>query len=154
MPENLARVSALTGPAPEMMQLIMAFSALRKENDRAISALSSAHGISATDLRALSFVSTTDRATPKATAQHLGITTGSLTTLADRLEEAGYLVRAANPADRRSVFLQVTAKGAAVMDEVNALYVRAFSEAFDTSDIPWMKEAFLELAEALGRLAD
>jgi DNA-binding MarR family transcriptional regulator len=155
MSENLARVTALSGSAPEMTELVLAFSALRKQNARAIGAMSAAHGISPTDMRALSFVSlSADGATPKAVAEHLGMTTGSLTTLADRLDAAGFLERTANPGDRRSVLLRLTARGVDVMTEVNAHYVRAFSEAFDPADVPWAKEAFLGLAASLGRLAD
>lgn len=154
MTENLARVTALGGPGEQMTELVLAFSALRKQNSRAIGAMSAAHGISPTDMRALSFVSLADGATPKAVAEHLGMTTGSLTTLADRLDRAGFLERTAHPTDRRSVLLRLTPRGESIMTEVNALYVRAFSEAFDQADIPWAKEAFLGLAAALERLAD
>ena len=156
MSESLARVTALTGPASvsEMTRLVMAFSELRKQNSRAIGSLSAGYGISPTDLRALSFVSLSDGATPKSVAEHLGMTTGSLTTLADRLEAAGFLQRTANPGDRRSVLLRLTPRGAEVMVEVNARYVRAFSNAFDEEDIPWLKDAFLGLAGELGRLVD
>lgn len=154
MSENLAPVTPLAGPAPEMTELILAFSTLRKQNARAIGAMSAAHRISPTDMRALSFISLSDNPTPKAVAEHLGMTTGSLTTLADRLETAGLLERRAHPTDRRSVLLRLTPQGEGVMAEVNVHYVRAFSEAFDVADVPWAKEAFLSLAAALERLAD
>jgi DNA-binding MarR family transcriptional regulator len=156
MSESLARVTALTAPASvsEMTHLVMAFSELRKQNARAIGAVSAGYGISPTDLRALSFVSLSDGATPKSVAGHLGMTTGSLTTLADRLESVGFLERTANPRDRRSVLLRLTPRGGEVMVEVNVLYVRAFSNAFDEDDIPRLKEAFLGLANELGRLVD
>ena len=154
MSDSLARVSPLAGSISGMTELVLAFSELRKQNARAIGALSAHYGISATDMRALSFVSLSDGATPKSVAEHLGMTTGSLTTLADRLEAAGFLERTANPGDRRSVLLRLTARGADVMAEVNVQYVRAFSGAFDDDDIPCLKEAFLDLAAELGRLAD
>ena len=154
MSDPLARVTPLPRSTSAMTELVLAFSALRKQNARAIAAISSAHGISPTDMRALSFVSIHDAATPKAVAEHLGMTTGSLTTLADRLEAAGFLERTANPGDRRSLLLKLTPGGVEVMVEVNDHYVRAFSEVFDDDDIPWAKETFLDLAAALGRLAD
>jgi DNA-binding MarR family transcriptional regulator len=154
VPESLARVSPLNSSAPQMTELVMAFSTLRLQNARAIAAVSARHSITPTDMRALSFVATSGGATPTATSEYLGMTTGSLTTLADRLATGGFLTRTSNPDDRRSIVLRVTERGAAVMSEVNELYVRAFSEAFDVADVPWMRESFLNLAASLGRLAD
>jgi DNA-binding MarR family transcriptional regulator len=154
VPDSLARVSALNSSVPEMTELVMAFSTLRMQNARAIAAVSTRHSITPTDMRALSFVSISGGATPTATAEYLGMTTGSLTTLADRLATGGFLARTSNPDDRRSILLRPTARGESVLAEVNELYVRAFSEAFDTADVPWMREAFLTLAGTLGRLAD
>lgn len=137
----------------DTLDVVLAFSQLRVQNARAIGSLSASYSISPTDMRAVSFISLTEGATPKLTADHLGLTTGAMTTLADRLERAGLVTRAANPSDRRSLLLRVTPRGAEMMAEVNELYIRAFSEAFDPADMPRMREAFLELAESLGRLA-
>jgi DNA-binding MarR family transcriptional regulator len=45
---------------------------------------------------------------PTDLARALGFTTGGVTTVIDRLEEAGYLQRKADPSDRRRVVLEPT----------------------------------------------
>ncbi|MCZ2403443.1 MarR family transcriptional regulator [Paenarthrobacter sp. Z7-10] len=49
--------------------------------------------------------------TPKQLAHELHLTAGSITTMSDRLESSGFLVRKPNPADRRSLLLQLTPAG-------------------------------------------
>ena len=155
MSESLARVTALSGEtAPDIGELVLAFASVRTQNARAIGATAAAHGISATDLRAVAFVSMAGGATPKQVAEHLGLTTGALTTLVDRLERAAFVTRTANPNDRRSLLLRLTPQGSAVMVELNDFYRDAFSHTFDEEEIPRMREAFLALAEALKRVAD
>ncbi len=65
-------------------------------------------GINRTDLRCLDVLLERGSATPGALAAALGITTGSVTTLLDRLATLGYLGRARDPADRRRVAVRPT----------------------------------------------
>jgi len=44
-------------------------------------------------------------------AERLGVTTGTLTVTVDKLEKAGLVRRVANPEDRRSWFIELTAEG-------------------------------------------
>jgi DNA-binding MarR family transcriptional regulator len=53
--------------------------------------------------------------TAKRLAELAGLTTGGATGVIDRLERAGYVVREANPNDRRSVIIQPRR-----LDEINA----------------------------------
>ena len=53
----------------------------------------------------------TGSATPKAVAEEVGLTSGSVTALLDRLEASGHIQRVPNPLDRRSVLLQTTVLG-------------------------------------------
>lgn len=46
---------------------------------------------------------------PSEIARHLGVSSASTTALLDRLEKAGMVVRASNPGDRRSIFIEATA---------------------------------------------
>lgn len=48
--------------------------------------------------------------TPAALSRYLGITTASTTVLLRRLERSGHIVRAPNPADRRSILITSTEK--------------------------------------------
>ena len=64
------------------------------------------------------------RAAPRTLLQPLMVTSGGLTNRIDRLEAAGWLVRAPNPADRRGVFLELTSNGRELVDCVTAAYLR------------------------------
>jgi DNA-binding MarR family transcriptional regulator len=48
-------------------------------------------------------------------ARQLSITTGGVTRLIDRIQEAGFIRRIADPEDRRSVFAEITPAGAAAL---------------------------------------
>ncbi|HEX4822092.1 MAG TPA: MarR family transcriptional regulator [Acidimicrobiales bacterium] len=55
---------------------------------------------------------------PSVIAERLLITSGSMTSLIDTLEKAGYVERRPHPDDRRKVLVEITAAGAALVDEM------------------------------------
>src|ERR1700691_4076804 len=63
-------------------------------------------GLNATDLQCLNLLELQDASTPGDLARCCGLTTGGVTVVLDRLEKAGYIRRAANPRDRRSVLIR------------------------------------------------
>ncbi len=63
------------------------------------------------------------RAAPRTLLQPLMVTSGGLTNRIDRLEAAGWIVRAPNPEDRRGVFLKLTPSGRDLVDRVTAAYL-------------------------------
>ena len=66
-------------------------------------------GINETDLRCLEILlREAPEATPRLLAGRLGLTTGSVTSMLDRLEKAGYLTRSPHPGDRRKVIVRAT----------------------------------------------
>ncbi|MFI0259655.1 MarR family winged helix-turn-helix transcriptional regulator [Streptomyces sp. NPDC017056] len=65
-------------------------------------------GVNETDLRCLELLLSADRATPGELGSRLGLTTGSVTAMIDRLEKRGHLTRTPHPTDRRSTLVQVT----------------------------------------------
>ena len=65
-------------------------------------------GLNQTDVMALYFINrAAGAATPKALAEHLGLTTGATAILINRLEKRGYAIRTQHPTDRRGVLLSV-----------------------------------------------
>lgn len=58
----------------------------------------------------------------KELAERMGVTTGTLTVLADRLEKAGMIRRKPHEADRRSILVELTAQGQAVFEEHDELH--------------------------------
>jgi MarR family transcriptional regulator, organic hydroperoxide resistance regulator len=55
-------------------------------------------------------------------ASELGITTGGVSKLVDRIEAGGYCRRLPNPADRRSSLLELTPEGRRVFAEAGAAF--------------------------------
>ena len=72
-------------------------------------------GISTTEVRALNLVARRGAATPTELGQHLGVTSGGVTGIVDRLERSGHLRRTDDRHDRRKVQVEVndTARTAA-----------------------------------------
>jgi DNA-binding MarR family transcriptional regulator len=68
--------------------------------------------INRTDLRCLEILTQNDSVLPSQLAVQLGLTTGSVTAMLDRLERLGYVTRSADPADRRKVVVRITTKAA------------------------------------------
>ena len=67
-------------------------------------------GINRTDLRCIDVLlqEPEGAAIPARLAERLGISTGSVTALIDRLERMGYLTRSPDPTDRRKVMVKAT----------------------------------------------
>lgn len=81
--------------------------------------LASRHGVGTQDIRALSRIAEGEHVTPKALAESLDLTTGSVTSLVDKLEGAGLVERTPHPHDRRSLQLELTTAG---VTKMNGLY--------------------------------
>jgi len=64
--------------------------------------------INRTDMRCLEILVNEDGAAPKRLASRLGLTTGSVTAMLDRLERAGHLTRSPDPQDRRRLLVRIT----------------------------------------------
>src|SRR4051812_32604500 len=67
-------------------------------------------GLNRTDLHSINIIENSGGLTAGELAAEAGLTTGAVTGVIDRLERAGYARRASDPADRRRVKLEVTAK--------------------------------------------
>src|ERR671930_2324829 len=77
-------------------------------------------GISGSDLECLDFLNLEGRVTAGRLAEVTGLTTGAITGVVDRLEEAGLVRRERDPADRRKVFIAVVPEAAM---KIGQLYV-------------------------------
>jgi DNA-binding MarR family transcriptional regulator len=67
-------------------------------------------GVNRTDGRCLDLLEHRGRMSAGELARASGLTTGAITAVIDRLERAGYAQRVADPADRRRVLIEPTAK--------------------------------------------
>jgi len=65
-------------------------------------------GINRTDLRCLDELLRIGEGGPASLARLLGLTSGSMTAVLDRLEQVGYITRSPDPADRRKLVVRPT----------------------------------------------
>jgi DNA-binding MarR family transcriptional regulator len=89
--------------------------------------------VSPSEFNALMHLGEAGEVTPKALAGELGLTTGAMTSMVDRLEAAGLVLRGPNPDDRRSLFVRLSLAGEDAREEVYRRYFDAVSHAVDTS---------------------
>jgi DNA-binding MarR family transcriptional regulator len=76
-------------------------------------------GVNRTDLRCLEILHGQASALPSQLATRLRLTTGSVTTMLDRLERIGYVRREPDPTDRRKTVVRMTPKARrAVWDKI------------------------------------
>jgi DNA-binding MarR family transcriptional regulator len=75
-------------------------------------------GVTASELRALSRVAEAGSLMPKELAESMEMTTGAVTAISTRLVEAKLMRRVDNPADRRSLFLELTPAADVVMEQL------------------------------------
>lgn len=98
------------GP-PEREQLAAAFGAAIRRTSSLMQLVSQAAadriGINATDLNCLNILSFSGHMTAGELARATGLTTASITGVADRLEEAGFVRRERDASDRRRVVIRL-----------------------------------------------
>jgi DNA-binding MarR family transcriptional regulator len=117
---------ALTG------QVVGSLRALTTEIDRLDQAAADRYGLNRTDMRALDIVGQSGPLAPTDLARLLGFTTGGVTTVLDRLEQAGYVRRRPDPADRRRQVVQTTEATTARDKEVFGDLIQATSDLLAT----------------------
>lgn len=87
-------------------EAVEAYQAAADDFDREVARLL---GVNETDLRCLEILlQEAPEATPRLLADRLGLTTGSVTHMLDRLERMGYLTRSSHPSDRRKLIVRAT----------------------------------------------
>lgn len=105
------------------------------QSDRLDQLASARFGLNRTDGRAVELVARLGPMTAKQLASHLGMTTGGVTTVIDRIEQAGYVRRRQDGQDRRRVILETTATQRAREKELfGALIVRTGQLVSSLSD--------------------
>ncbi len=97
-------------------------------------------GLRLTDMQCMNVLELLGPSTPGTLAAHTGLTTGGVTVMLDRLEKDGYVKRAPNPADRRSVLVSINGKKLKKMQTFYDSITRQTIAAFDE-----MPEAELEV---------
>src|SRR5262245_3416172 len=108
---------------PSALELVGRVIVLAQHLERSVGAALSEHGLS---LGQFDILATLRRAepgpglTPTHLMRSVMLSSGGMTSRLDRLEEAGWVRRGADPDDRRGVVVSLTAKGRAVIDAATA----------------------------------
>jgi DNA-binding MarR family transcriptional regulator len=105
-------------------------------------------GITVSDLTALIVISDSDGMTPTVLAAELGLSSGAVTAMVDRLDRDGRVYRAPRPGDRRSVVLRLTPHGVAAIETVWLTYLSAVSRAAENSPHLMEAQTLMSLHEA------
>src|SRR6476659_4050542 len=82
-------------------------------------------GLSESDIDALELLIDSGAATAGKLSELMGLTSGAVTRVIDRLEHAGYVRRTADPADRRRVVVEVVPERVATVQSLLASLERA-----------------------------
>jgi len=132
--------------------LLRSFVRLQRASDAAADRLARACDVPETDLRGLVYAAGSDDITPKGLGEELGLTSGSVTVLIDRMERNDWVYRSPHPTDRRRTIIQVTEVGAQLVGEIATVWAGAFSTVVAPADMPLIAHALEAMADALGGL--
>ena len=93
-------------------------------------------GLTESDVEALEVLLDSGSATAGRLSELMGLTTGAVTRVIDRLEQAGYVRRVPDPTDRRRVIVEIVGEQAAAVESTldrvsakNAIEIGKYSEA-------------------------
>lgn len=109
-------------------------------------------GVNPTDTRCIDIVERHGKITAGRLAAEMGLTTGAVTAVIDRLETAGYVARDRDPGDRRKVWIALTAHTVELthrifgqFGDIGAMMVEGYSDAEIEAIV-----RFLSVSAALG----
>jgi DNA-binding MarR family transcriptional regulator len=120
-------------PSDDARALAAALGQVDASHRRLRTRLSQRLGLTVGDLVALVVISDAAECTPKVLATELGLSTGTVTTLIDRLVSSGQARRSPKSGDRRSVLVELTGEGVSTIQTVSGLYVEAITIALESS---------------------
>jgi DNA-binding MarR family transcriptional regulator len=114
-------------------------------------------GLGSSDLVALGHVYNHGPTAPRELGAAMGMTSGTVTALLDRIEKAGFVVRSSNPEDRRSLLINVTPAGRHAMEWVYEQFDAALEQCLATTpglptdQLATMLEHLSQALESRGR---
>lgn len=133
------------GPPPLIAELVSEIRAYQRAVDEMDQAAIEALGINRSDGRCLDVLQEREPMTAGALAEELGLTTGAVTTLLDRLEKAGYVRRVRDAGDRRRVLVELTPRARERLGELYgpmAELGRGWLEPYSNEEVAMLTEFF------------
>lgn len=142
--------SEMEGIAAALGETVEGYQAAVDDFDREVARLL---GVNETDVRCLEILiqEIPDTATPRLLADRLGLTTGSVTAMLDRLEKIGYITRSPHPTDRRRLLVRATDTATRRALELIMPLVEDSSEQLVSH---YSEEQLRLITEFLGRLTE
>lgn len=145
----------MQGPKRKLVdEVVSAFRASGNEDDAFDNLAAARLGVSRTDLHCLNAIQNAGGLTAGGLATAVGLTTGAVTGVVDRLERAGLARRAPDPGDRRRVLLEVTPefyeRAGEIWGPVHADWQRTMAKEFTAAELERIRR-FLELSADLAR---
>ncbi len=125
--------NATPRPSDDARALAAALGQVDASHRRLRTRLAQRLGLTVGDLVALVVISDAKECTPKILAAELGLSTGTVTTLIDRLVSWGQARRSPKSGDRRSVLVELTAEGLRTIQAVSGHYIGAITIALESS---------------------
>src|SRR5580700_11204863 len=110
-------------------------------------------GLNATDLNCLNILSFSGELTAGELARATGLTTASITGVADRLEEAGYVRRERDPRDRRRVVIRLVLERA--LQDVAPVFLpmvrdwQAMTSGYTDDELRLIVDFYSQMAEVI-----
>ncbi|EFM11710.1 transcriptional regulator, MarR family [Paenibacillus curdlanolyticus YK9] len=90
-------------------------------------------------------------------AEELDFTSGAITALCDKLEERGFAVRNRKPEDRRTILLDITARGQSLLDRhqnIGPSSMDVLFGGFSTEELEAQKRTYRRMIDNLERLSE
>ncbi|HSP75668.1 MAG TPA: MarR family transcriptional regulator [Cryobacterium sp.] len=121
--------------------------------DKTRAGMAAEAGFTGSEIRVLFRISEAGRVTPKMLAGSTDLSMGAVTAISDRLVAREVVRRIANPDDRRSLFLELTATGETLMDSIYGDFRARIGQAqgkMSCAEQALLEAQLLSLAAALG----
>ena len=138
----------------QVEQLITAFRASGNQDDAFDNRAAERLGVSRTDLHCLNAIENAGGLTAGQLAAAVGLTSGAVTGVVDRLEQVGFARRVPDPEDRRRVKLEVTPRfyerAAKIWGPLHDDWVASVAGRFTAAELARITE-FLELTSEIGK---
>ena len=107
-------------------------------------------GLSTAQMHAVEIIGHHEKLRMKELAEKMGITTGTLTVMVDRLERNGLVVRQTHPTDRRSFVITLTEHGREHFEEhhqMHCLLTAEITASFDDDEMDRLKDYLERLVQ-------
>lgn len=135
-------------------ELIAAFRASGNQDSAFENLAADRLGVNHTDLHCLNAIENAGGLTAGELAREVGLTSGAVTGVVDRLERAGFARRVPDPADRRRVKIEVTpefyARAEQIWGPMAAEWEKSLASHFTAAELTRVTE-FLRLTNEIGK---